>query len=53
MKTIKEITEALKTAAQIEPWMDDIVKDERARRSKSMDAISKASGKDRSTSTSA
>lgn len=30
MKTIKEITEALKTAAQIEPWMDFIVKDERS-----------------------
>ncbi|MGN7478547.1 ribonuclease HII [Solibacillus silvestris] len=30
MKTIKEITKALKEATQIEPWMDQIMQDERA-----------------------
>ena len=30
MKTIKEITVALKEATAIEPWMDDIAQDERA-----------------------
>lgn len=30
MKTIKEITAALKAAQQLEPWMEDIKKDERA-----------------------
>lgn len=30
MNTIKEITAALKTATQIEPWMDSIARDERS-----------------------
>ena len=30
MKTIKEITTALKEATQIEPWMEAIKRDERA-----------------------
>lgn len=30
MKTIKEITQSLKEATQMEPWMDEVVQDERA-----------------------
>lgn len=30
MKTIKDITQSLKEATQIEPWMEEIVQDERA-----------------------